>query len=56
MNVEEHYGMLLGVAAPWTVVSVELALERQRVEIYVEYRERVGNAQEAGKRSRVMIP
>ncbi len=37
MNIEDHYGMLLGIAHPWRVTKVELGLTSQKVDIYVTY-------------------
>ncbi len=41
MNIEEHYGMLLGITDPWRVTKVDLGLMAQKVDIYVEYSSRV---------------
>ena len=35
MNVEEHYSMLLGLTSPWTVVLLEMNMERLRIDVYV---------------------
>lgn len=45
-NLREHYCKLLGLEKPWKVVSVDLALETQRVEIRVAH----------GKGGRVRCP
>ena len=37
MDLNGHYGQLLGLDAHWRVTDVDLALERQRVEIAVEW-------------------
>lgn len=36
-QLEKHYGDLLGLAAPWKVAAVKLEMEKQRVEITVEW-------------------
>lgn len=36
-GLQGHYGLLLGLREPWRVERVELSLEAQRVDIWVEY-------------------
>ena len=33
VSLNEHYRLLLGVETPWTVVAVNLEIDRKRVEI-----------------------
>jgi len=42
MEIEEHYGLLLGVEAPWQISIVDLKIQEQRVDIEIEYRDDVG--------------
>ena len=37
MQVEDHYGLLLGINSPWEISRVDLKLEEHRVDIDVEY-------------------
>lgn len=37
MNLQQHYGMLLGLSPQWRVSDVSLEIERRRVEILVEW-------------------
>jgi len=37
MDLNEHYGQLLGLGSTWRVADVDLALDHQRVEIAVEW-------------------
>lgn len=37
MNLQQHYGMLLGLTPQWRVTDVRLEIERRRVEIQVEW-------------------
>lgn len=40
MNINEHYGLLLGLGEEWEVTDVVLDLPGKRVDIYVSYKER----------------
>ncbi len=37
MELEEHYGQLLGVKSPWKIASVDPKMQDQRVDIVIEY-------------------
>ena len=37
MNINQHYGLLLGLGEEWEVTDVALDLNRNRVDIYVGY-------------------
>lgn len=42
MEVEDHYAMLLGVESPWLIGSVDLKLDKQQVDIVIEYTNNTG--------------
>ena len=42
MEIEEHYGLLLGVESPWQIRLVALKIPEQRVDIEIEYGDDVG--------------
>ena len=48
MELEEHYSQLLGITSPWEIYRVELKLEAQRVEIWIEYTDDEGRCPECG--------
>jgi len=48
MQVEDHYGLLLGISSPWEISSVDLKMEQSRVDIYVEYTDSKGKCPECG--------
>lgn len=37
MDLQNHYGLLLGLVPPWTVINVDLKLEEKLIEIAVEW-------------------
>lgn len=48
MNIEEHYGKLLGIESPWSIFDVKLDLIGQRVDIEIEYTDDTGPCPECG--------
>ena len=48
MELEEHYGQLLGVNSPWEIYGVELKVEEQRLDIWIEYTGDEGPCPECG--------
>lgn len=48
MEIEEHYGLLLGVQSPWNISSVDLKMSEQRVDILIEYGDDEGPCPECG--------
>jgi transposase len=48
MEIEEHYGYLLGIHSPWQISSVELKIQDQRVDIVIEYDNDAGPCPECG--------
>ena len=42
MDIEEHYGKLLGIESPWSISDVKLDMLEQRVDIEIEYADDVG--------------
>ena len=42
MQIEDHYGLLLGIHLPWLVSSVALSIENSKVDIVVEYPDDTG--------------
>ncbi len=48
MEIEEHYGHLLGIQSPWQISSVDLKMQGQRVDIVIEYSDDVGPCPECG--------
>jgi len=48
MELEEHYGQLLGVKSPWEIASIDLKMQDQRVDIVIEYTDDQGPCPECG--------
>ncbi|VAW61156.1 hypothetical protein MNBD_GAMMA10-39 [hydrothermal vent metagenome] len=48
MNIEEHYGLLLGINSPWEISQVDLSVSTQQVDIYIEYADNEGVCPECG--------
>jgi transposase len=48
MNIEEHYGQLLGIHSPWETREVDLKIDEQRVDSDIEYDDDVGSYPECG--------
>ena len=48
MEVEDHYGMLLGIHTPWTISNVDLKMDKQQVDIVIEYAAYDGACPECG--------
>jgi transposase len=48
MDIEEHYGQLLGIHSPWIISHVDLKVQEQRVDIEIEYADDVGVCPECG--------
>ena len=48
MNIEEHYGLLLGIHSPWEISLVDLSLNTQQVDIHIEYADNEGACPECG--------
>lgn len=48
MDIEEHYGKLLGIESPWSISDVKLDMAGQRVDIAIEYTDDVGPCPECG--------
>lgn len=48
MEIEEHYGLLLGLESPWNISGVDLRMSEQRVDIIVEYGDDEGPCPECG--------
>jgi len=48
MELEDHYGQLLGVHSPWEISSVDLKIEDQRVDVMIEYADTQGACPECG--------
>lgn len=48
MEIEEHYGLLLGINSPWEISSVDLDLSAQKVDIVIEYTDDKGACPECG--------
>ncbi len=51
MELEEHYGQLLGIESSWENYQVDLKLEEQRVDIRIEYTDDQGPCPECGAMS-----
>ena len=49
MELEEHYGRLLGVNSPWEICHIELKVEDQRLDIWIEYTDDEGSRPECGE-------
>ncbi len=48
MDIEEHYGQLLGIHTPWEIHKVDLNISEQRVDIEIEYTDVSGICPECG--------
>lgn len=48
MEIEDHYGQLLGINSPWLINQVDLKIHEQRVDIEIEYADDVGPCPECG--------
>jgi transposase len=48
MEVEDHYNRLLGINTPWEISGVELGIEKQQVDITVEYTDDQGQCPDCG--------
>jgi transposase len=48
MDIEEHYGLLLGIHSPWEISLVDLSLDSQQVDIHIEYADNEGACPECG--------
>lgn len=48
MEIEEHYGLLLGINSPWEISSVALDLSAQKVDVIIEYTDDKGACPECG--------
>jgi len=48
MQVEDHYGLLLGIQSPWVISSVDLKLDEHKVDIAIEYLGDEGTCPECG--------
>ncbi len=48
MELEEHYGHLLGIKSPWEITSIDLNMEDYRVDIVIEYGDDQGPCPECG--------
>lgn len=48
MDIEEHYGQLLGIHSPWEISRVDLNTSEQKVDIVIEYTSDVGPCPECG--------
>lgn len=48
MELEEHYGQLLGVETPWDISSIDLNIQDHRVDIIMEYTDDQGPCPECG--------
>ena len=48
MEIEDHYGLLLGIISPWEISSVDLDILEQKVDIVIEYTGDVGPCPECG--------
>ena len=51
MEIEEHYGYLLGIQTPWQISSVDLRMQDHRVDITIEYADDTGACPECGATS-----
>lgn len=52
-TTEKHYARLLGLDSPWKVTRVKLSVDKQRVDIFIEYGELTGFCPECGSACRV---
>ncbi len=48
MELEDHYGQILGIESPWDIASVDLKMQEQRVDIVIEYTDEQGACPECG--------
>jgi len=48
VEIEEHYGLLLGINSPWEISSVDLDLSAQKVDVIIEYTDDKGACPECG--------
>lgn len=48
MELEEHYGQILGIESPWDVSSVDLTIKDHRVDLIIEYTDDEGVCPECG--------
>ena len=48
MEIEAHYGQLLGIKSPWEISRVDLDIEVQQVDIDIEYTSETGQCPECG--------
>jgi len=48
MDIEEHYGQLLGIHSPWEISLVDFSLNNQQVDIHIEYTDNEGTCPECG--------
>ena len=48
MELEEHYGQLLGVETPWDISSIDLKIQDHRVDVIIEYTDNQGPCPECG--------
>ncbi len=48
MELEEHYGQILGIESPWDVYSVDLTIKDHRVDLIIEYTDDEGACPECG--------
>lgn len=48
MDIEEHYGQLLGINSPWDISRVDLSLDNQQLDIFIEYSDTEGACPECG--------
>jgi len=48
MELEEHYGQLLGVETPWDISSIDLNMQDHRVDVVIEYTDDQGPCPECG--------
>jgi transposase len=51
MDIEDHYGQLLGIHSPWSISEVSLTLDDNRVDIVIEYTDGTGLCPECGAQS-----
>lgn len=48
MEIEDHYGLLLGINSPWEISSVDLDLTATKVDVIIEYTDDKGPCPECG--------
>lgn len=48
MDIEEHYGKLLGIEPPWSISDISLDMVGQRVDIEIEQADNIGPCPECG--------